>query len=588
MTTHLTDHQHHAEDDATAHGFSPDDEEPELVLLDDDEFEAAHRDDYLDEADEDLFLADDSDFVLAFAEEADERGSTGGGGADDDRMETLFHAMDDEPAVEAEPVDASVEVPFEPLLLPRRAAAAGAVAGGTVGQPIPVPRSERVKPSKRELKAAERRAKEEQERQRAEARRTQAAAKQRQREEKKQAQEDARQAAATRKEEYAAAKRDAAEAKKRAAAEAKQQADQAKQEKAASKKSKKRRDDIAPAASALTTLAAMDAAAPVAAAASGLTLLEPARHSPDPDEAAGHGATGVQAPAGSGDGGATRKVLVAVAVVVLVLAGIGVYAKTRPRAVPPAPARAAGSTLPSALAATVGAKTAVVTYVLGMQGAQPTTIDGNGTVALGSQGGSLSLTYKGNGYTFPEQIVFDGGRAFYNLGDILRYIAPGYTWVSLDLATVGTGNPGVGVGGVLADPSALVSLVQASSAAAKRVGTTQFGGVQMTEYSLSLDAEQAAQVAASASLPTFVRSELGLVPYTDLDATVLVDGAGQVAQIQASGIFVQAGQPVAVHTTLGLSGFGTPVSVAVPSSAKVVSVQQFEANAQRLAHASRS
>ena len=63
-----------------------------------------------------------------------------------------------------------------------------------------------------------------------------------------------------------------------------------------------------------------------------------------------------------------------------------------------------------------------------------------------------------------------------------------------------------------------------------------------------------------------------------------MDGTGRVSRIVAVGTYPDSGQTVTASTTLDLSHYGTPVSVAPPPPPQVVPEQQFEASAARLAH----
>ncbi len=236
------------------------------------------------------------------------------------------------------------------------------------------------------------------------------------------------------------------------------------------------------------------------------------------------------------------------------------------------------------MASTVSANTADVAYALHVGGAHPASVNGGGSVDLGTQGSNLSVTYSLAGQSFPEQIVFDGGQGFYDLGAIVRYVTPGYDWVSMALAPAGSGVPGIGVGGVLADPSALVSLLQLSASSAREIGTVEVDGAPATEYSVAFDQAAVTRLLASPGLPSFVRT----ASYSQLDERAYVDGSGHVSRIVAVGTYPESGQTETASATLDLSHYGTPVSVAPPPPTQVVPEQQFEANAMRLAHASTS
>jgi hypothetical protein len=152
--------------------------------------------------------------------------------------------------------------------------------------------------------------------------------------------------------------------------------------------------------------------------------------------------------------------------------------------------------------------------------------------------------------------------------------------VSIDLAPGDAGVPGI-AGGVIADPSALISLLAASDSSAREVGRVQVDGAPATKYAISLDQAGVTRVLASSGLPSFVRA----ASYSHLSEQAYVDSSGHLSRIVAVGTYVDSGQTATASTTLDLSHNGTPVSVAPPPPIQVVPEQQFEANAARIAHA---
>ncbi len=255
---------------------------------------------------------------------------------------------------------------------------------------------------------------------------------------KKQAAEDEKQAAAETKVRQAEVKAEQKAEAQRAKAEQKVEAQlakaEAKQSRAEAKRKAKRQEDpIVPAG--LTRFVVDEASEPWAA-----TTRKDARLQKQ---------------------GTTRTPIVVMIVVLLAVTGVAAYAmsKSSPKAAAPGGA-AHASALPAALAALVSANSADLAYAQDIGGPIPASVNGGGSVDLATQGSNLSVTYSMEGQRFPEQIVYDGGQAFYDLGAIVHFVTPSYNWVSTDLASAAPGSPGIGVGGVLADPSALVSFVQ--------------------------------------------------------------------------------------------------------------------------------
>jgi hypothetical protein len=568
VTTHLT----HG-GDAPAPG---DEEEPELVLIDDDEFEAAHRDDFEEEDEYDS--DDEAESAFSFEEDLDEAIALDMSDEmdptveeADERMAPLFDSQRELPDRSAEPVESDESAPGD-----------GAAARGAVAAALAAPAL-----SKKDAKAEEKRQREALKRRKEIDKAASQDEKERQRDEKAQAVAAEREAQAAQKETAEAEKREAAEAKKQAAEDKKQAAEDLKRAAAEAKVRQAEEKAEQKAEAERSRAEAKQSRAEAKRKAKRKVKRQEDRIVPAGltsfvvDEQPQPAATQTRKDARLQKQGTTRAPIVVMIVVLLLVAGIGAYATTRssPKASPGRTAHVNG--LPAALASMVSASTADLAYAQHIGGPNPASVNGGGSVDLAAQGSNLSVTYSMHGQRFPEQIVYDGARAFYDLGAIVRYVTPSYYWVSTDLSSGGPGSPGLGLGGVLADPSALVSLVEASAPSAREVGRVQLNGVATTEYSIALDQAAVTHLLASSGLPAYVHT----ATYTHLDELVYVDGSGRVARIAASGSYPQSGRTVTASTTLDLSHYGTPVSVAPPPPPLSVSEQQFQASADRLAHA---
>ena len=492
MTTHMTH-----DGGSLAPG---DEEEPELVLIDDDEFEAAHR---VGQVDDENLMADEDEPEFSFEDELDE---------------AIALDMSDEmdPASRTRTSGwrrCSVRSMRRPIRRIWFSQVKVATAQRAMAQVSPLPRSPRRScPSRRpgpkrsaEREALKRRkeidkaaSQDEKERLRDEkaaavaAERAAAAAqketaeaeKREAAEAKKQAAEDKKQAAEDEKR-AAAAGRKARQAEEKAAQKAEQKAeaqrarDEAKQSRAEAKRKAKRKEEpIVPAG--LTRFVVDEQPEPAATQTrkdarlkkQGTTRSADRRHDRDPPRA---------------------------------VAGDRRLRHDRVEAEGRCPGGTAhANALPAAMATLVSANSADVAYAQHIGGPIPADVNGGGSVDLATQGSNLSVTYSMAGQKFPEQIIYVGGQAFYDLGAIVHYVTPAYNWVSTDLAAGAPGSPGIGVGGVMADPSALVSVVQASAPSAKVSGSVKLNGVPVTEYSITLDRAAVTRPAghARACLPT--------------------------------------------------------------------------------------
>ena len=582
MTTHLT------HDDDPLAG----EDEPELVIIDDEEFEAAHRaaDSFGEDGDGDEDDDEPVEFEFSFEEDLDEAIALDMSDEMDPTVEEADERMAPLFLSQRDPVSELVDDDADGTTAASAAASAAAAAGAAAAAAPALSKQEARAEEKRQREVLKRRKEmdkaallDEQERQRDEKARAAAA--------EKEALAAQKEAAEAEKRDAAEAKKQQAEDKKRAAADAKQQAADAKQQaadekkQAAEDKKQAKARQVEQRAEEKRSRAERKAAAKRRAARpkddpipAGLT-----RFVVDEEPETAPTVTRKDATAQKREG--TKRSLVVMVVVLLVVAGVAVYAISR--SVSKAGRDGGGTSvssvnaLPAALTSTASANTADVAYALDIGGAQPVTINGGGSVDLATQGSNLSVTYSVGGRSFPEQIVYDGAQSFYDLGQIVRYFTPGYEWVSMDLASGGFGEPGVGIGGVLADPTALVSLLQASASSAHEVGNVQIDGAPATEYSISLDQAAVTRMLTSSGLPAFVHT----TSYSHLNLQAYVNGSGRLSRIAAGATYLDSGQTVTASTTLDLSHYGTPVSVAPPPAPQVVPEQQFEASAARLTHA---
>lgn len=149
----------------------------------------------------------------------------------------------------------------------------------------------------------------------------------------------------------------------------------------------------------------------------------------------------------------------------------------------------------------------------------------------------------------------------------------GASWVSVDLDTVTKSLTGQSLS-QLSDSANLstdgLSYLEGVSAdGVTTVGPATIDGVATTEYSTTIDLsklgdQRSPQVRAALQQ---LQSSIGL---SDLPIQVWIDAQGQVRQESFQETVTAAGATHAVDVTIGLSNFGTPVSVVAPPASQVV------------------
>jgi hypothetical protein len=230
-----------------------------------------------------------------------------------------------------------------------------------------------------------------------------------------------------------------------------------------------------------------------------------------------------------------------------------------------------GGPLSKAYQSTVGAKTADMSMSLKEQvHGQAITISAKGAFDWSRSLGHMSMTISAPP-SGPERLneVLAGSDEYVQLPAAARSAVGGKAWIEVSL----------GSGGSSAEtdnPTTMLALLEAGSSGVKKVGSARLDGVDTTVYRAIVDPSQEDQ-----NLPSQLRkSEQQVLSQfagtTSVPVELWVDGQGRVRQLvehatltpKAGSAAASAG-PIHMVVTVGLSNYGTPVSVTVPAQSQV-------------------
>ena len=267
-----------------------------------------------------------------------------------------------------------------------------------------------------------------------------------------------------------------------------------------------------------------------------------------------------------------RALLVLAVVVVLIAAvGVAVYAV---KGNSPDP----NGALESAVAHTIGTKTADVALSVSVGAAGiHESIDGNGTTNFGTNATNMTLTYDAEGRSIVERAIVDGSTGYFNVGPIVGEVAPGKSWLSLNLNTGSTSGPnGVAGGSIFSDPNTMIEVLESAGTSVTMLGSSTVDGVAVQEYAIHLSPAGIAKVMRSSRVPASLRAQLSQVQYNRLEYVVDIDGADHLREVRVTGGFGAGGFGATVTSAMHLSDYGVPVHVVPPPADEVITMQQFE------------
>lgn len=159
---------------------------------------------------------------------------------------------------------------------------------------------------------------------------------------------------------------------------------------------------------------------------------------------------------------------------------------------------------------------------------------------------------------------------------------PGKEWMSMDLNAVGKQLgldfqqlSGLGSNG---DPSEMLNQLRAVSGQVEKVGEEDVDGVATTHYSATVDLKRYASLAKPsdrAAVRASIQHLIELGSPSTVPTDVWVDGQHLVRRMQMS--YTQnnptTGSPMQMTFDIGLSDFGAPVDIQVPSPSETIDMQ---------------
>jgi hypothetical protein len=237
----------------------------------------------------------------------------------------------------------------------------------------------------------------------------------------------------------------------------------------------------------------------------------------------------------------------------------------------------AGAVVVNAVNSTLGDKTAAITMEMhGSAGGQDVDLSGSGAVDFTSNAMKLGMTVPADGQQIQVQVIYVGNTVYVAVPG-LGQLAPGKSWLSVDLSSVSPSaaagsTGGLGAGG---NPAAMLRLLAERGNTVKPLGASTLDGVSVQGYSVSVGQSALQSELASGDVPSWMRQAMSNVNLGALDFDVFVDGQGRLRRESMSMQMSAGSVPVSFTMALDFSDYGSPVDVSAPPAGQVLDMQQF-------------
>ena len=192
---------------------------------------------------------------------------------------------------------------------------------------------------------------------------------------------------------------------------------------------------------------------------------------------------------------------------------------------------------------------------------QPISFNGQGEENKATDRGSMTLTMKVSTLSIKIREVLSHGSIYMNFAALTPYLPTGQSWVKVPASAVGTGSS---LSNLESSPL-LLKLLKDREAKVSDAGRGTVDGRPVDDYKVTLDAK------AMASLGSPL-SSAGIIDKGGYVLTLAIDGQDVLRQLTVSVHESLATTHVAVTLAYDVTRYGPPVSVTIPPTRKVDSL----------------
>jgi hypothetical protein len=214
-----------------------------------------------------------------------------------------------------------------------------------------------------------------------------------------------------------------------------------------------------------------------------------------------------------------------------------------------------------------------VTASVGIGGS---TVDftGAGSIDFTDNAAQMTLHSTAAGRQVDDQLIFLGGIVYEGLPQIAQ-LAPGKSWISLDLSALQPAAVQRGTAGLGGNPVALLHLLAQRGNMVTVLGASTVDGVAVQGYSVTFDPSAVQSEKDNANLPDWMKRAVSQVKVNGATIKVYVDGAGNLVRYAISMTEQVGSGSLSVSESFDLTDYGSPVSISAPPAAQVLPFDEF-------------
>jgi len=240
--------------------------------------------------------------------------------------------------------------------------------------------------------------------------------------------------------------------------------------------------------------------------------------------------------------------------------------------------KSASAEVIDAVNSTLGDKTAQITMNETITTAGKTlTANGTGAIDFTHEALQVNLNATIDGQQVPIVVDYVAG-VIYEQVPGLDQLIPGKSWISIDLSALqnASASQDPSAQGIGADPSVMLRVLAQHGNTVVALGPSTLDGVAVNGYAVTVNTSAISQELKNDNLPSWMRQAVTGLKTQSFTMKVFVDNSNLLRSFELQMTeSKQSTGPITIDETLGLSHYGSAVSVTSPPAGQIETFPQF-------------
>jgi hypothetical protein len=179
-----------------------------------------------------------------------------------------------------------------------------------------------------------------------------------------------------------------------------------------------------------------------------------------------------------------------------------------------------------------------------------------------------------NGQNIDVDAVYLGGVVYENIAGI-SHVAPGKSWLSLNVSSLTQNATSTGATGLGDDPVAALSALAQQGNTVVDLGPSTINGQSVEGYSVTFNPATIQSEIKKTKLPSWMQSAVSSFAINSTSEKVFISGDSLVQVSIATSVDSATAGTVTLNESMDLSDYGTPVTITAPAAGQVIPFTQF-------------